>query len=47
MRVVSCSARVVGFQVVRRCNSGVSGATLGRRPPEGGVGRLLMAWWSG
>jgi hypothetical protein len=32
MRVVSCSARVVGFQVVRCCNSGVSGATLGQRP---------------
>jgi hypothetical protein len=28
----SCSARAVRFQVVRRCNSGVSGATSGRRP---------------
>jgi hypothetical protein len=29
---LSCSARAVGFQVVRRCNSRVSGATSGRRP---------------
>jgi hypothetical protein len=29
---LSCSARAVGFQVVRCCNSAVSGATSGRRP---------------